>query len=365
MDDTEIHYLAYDPDEMYQDMMAAYVNAGGSVIRAGDEKEMLLRGVLDILMLAFAGIDNALRMATLRYAVGEYLDLKGEEKGCIRIEAAKATATITITTEAAEAVTIPAGSVVTEDGVNLYVTDEDIELDGTAGTVTAGITAEKTGSRGNALAAGAAMQFVASFDGVVSVVCAASASGGQDREDDETYKERIRTYGLSAVTTGTKEQYRNAAMNVSSEIVDAAPVNAGGGTVNVYLLPASETGTEALIDAVEAALSPNDVRPLTDRVVVLLATKKTYTLNVQYTAEGVANINAAVASAVEEYQTWQDRAIGRDFNPDRLKALLYQAGCSRVVFAAGSEFDGGTAEYTEIAENEYCKGTISLAVMSA
>ena len=76
MDDTELHYLAYDADEMFQEMLVAYMGAGGSVIRAGDEKEMLLRGVQSTFMLAFAGIDNALRMATLRYAVGEYLGMK-------------------------------------------------------------------------------------------------------------------------------------------------------------------------------------------------------------------------------------------------------------------------------------------------
>jgi uncharacterized phage protein gp47/JayE len=56
---------------------------------------MLLRGVQGIIMQAFAGIDNALRMDTLRYAVGEYLDIYGEKRNCYRIAAAAATSTIT------------------------------------------------------------------------------------------------------------------------------------------------------------------------------------------------------------------------------------------------------------------------------
>ena len=68
MDNTELHYITFDPDEMWQAMNLAYIEAGGDVLYAGDEKEMLLRGVQAILMQAFAGVDNALRMATLRDA---------------------------------------------------------------------------------------------------------------------------------------------------------------------------------------------------------------------------------------------------------------------------------------------------------
>lgn len=363
--DSELHYLTYDAEEMWEAMQMAYVDAGGDILYPGDEKEMLLRGVQSILMLSFAGIDNALRMDTLRYAVREYLDIYGEKRNCYRIRATAATAKAAIVFRATgETKTISAGTLVTADGQVLYRTAEDITVTGLAETIEANITCTQTGAVGNGLVSGAEMQFLMPEDAAESIVCSESASGGQNEEDDETYRERIRTYGLSAVTTGPKEQYRSTAMEVSSEIIDANPVNGGGGIVNVYLLPASDTGTEALIAAVTAALTPNDERPLTDSVVVQLATKKEYTLNVQYVTDGLANASANISAAVAEYQEWQDRTIGRAFNPDRLKALLYRAGCSLVVFGSGSEFDGGAAEYTEIAENEYCKGTITLAVMS-
>jgi len=45
MDNTEIHYLTYDPEEIFQEMNLAYIQAGGDILYPGDEKEMLLRGV--------------------------------------------------------------------------------------------------------------------------------------------------------------------------------------------------------------------------------------------------------------------------------------------------------------------------------
>ena len=65
MDDTELHYVTYDADAILSDMLISYMEAGGGIINPGDEKEILLQAVLQIMMQAFAGMDNALRMDTL------------------------------------------------------------------------------------------------------------------------------------------------------------------------------------------------------------------------------------------------------------------------------------------------------------
>ena len=364
MDDNELHYLTYDPDEIWNAMVTAYMEAGGDALYPGDEKEMLLRGVLQMFMQAFAGIDNALRMDTLRYAVRDYLDVYGEKRNCYRIQAVAARATVTITArETGYAETIPAGTPLTEDGETLYLLTADTALTGQAETVEAEVMCSIAGAGGNGLAAGAQMQFLTSYAGVESVYCTTAAGGGQDAEDDETYRERIRTYGLTSVTTGPADQYRAKAMAVSSEIVDAVALNGGEGHVDVYLLPKDPLNAGDITIAVQKALSAADVRPLTDIVSVSPGTRKIYELNIEYTAPEGSDLTDALAAAVETYQAWQDTKLGRAFNPDRLIALLYQAGCTRAVIAEGSSFDGLDAVYTEIAEREYCSGTISLAVM--
>lgn len=175
---------------------------------------------------------------------------------------------------------------------------------------------------------------------------------------------KIRKHGLTSITTGPAAQYESAAKDVSTLILDANAVRLGAGHVGVYLLLSSNEGSAAIIQSVTEALSPQEVRPLTDQVTVALATAIPYTLNVQYQAESGSNITNAIGEAVSEYQTWQDQVIGQPFNPDKLMALLYRAGCTRVIWGSGSEFgDGGSVEYTPILENQYCHGTISLAVI--
>ena len=184
-----------------------------------------------------------------------------------------------------------------------------------------------------------------------------------DEEDDDTYRERIRTHMLTTVSTGPKAQYESAAMAVSSDILDAQALQTGDGRVTVYLIFASGNGQDALIDEVAETLNGDDARPLTDYVTVTAASKVTYTLNVQYQYDGSATTGALITEAVSAYKKWQEQTIGRAFDPDKLISLMYQAGATRVIIGSGSSFNGGDATYTEIAENEYCSGEINTAVI--
>lgn len=366
MNDNEVHYLTYDPDEIWAAMTQAYMEAGGDVLYPGDEKEILLRGVQEILVQAFAGVDNALRMATLRYAVREYLNLYGEGRNCYRIAAAAATAKVEITFRTTNAArTIVKGTpLVAPDGEMLYLLAADVNQTGYEETVTADVICGKTGGGGNGLLAGMQMQFLSPLDAVVSVFCVENASGGQDEEADETYRERIRRYGLTSIATGPEVQYESAAMDVTSEILDANAVNGGAGIVNVYLLLSSDVGADTIIEAVKAKLNARNVRPLTDQVVVAKADAIPYRLNVRYATGDGRNLAAEVTAAIEEYKKWQDETIGRAFNPDRLMAMVYQAGASRVIWGEGSNFNGGSVAYTEIDEKSHCQGVINMEVIA-
>lgn len=366
MDNTELHYVTYDPDAIWDEMILNYVQAGGDILYPGDEKEMLLRSVLADIVQVFAGVDNGLRMQTLRYAVGEYLDVLGEQRGCERIQAQAATATVTIVTNATgEADTLPAGTAMTADGEMFYLLTDDLALSGYAQTLTAQVEADRAGSAGNGLAAGTQMQLQNTHPAISSVVVASSATGGQEAEEDETYRERIRQYGLASISTGPARQYEAAAKAVSSVIVDARAMKLSAGSVGVYLILSDSTGAAALIQQVVDALNAENARPLTDTVTVYQATDISYTLNVQYSADSSSATAQAIADAVSNWQAWQESTIGLAFNPDRLMAALYQAGATRVVWGTGSAFNGGDVEYTEISASARCKGTITLTEITS
>lgn len=366
MDNTELHYVTYDPDAIWEDMINAYVEAGGDILYPGDEKEMLLRSVLSDIVQVFAGVDNALRMQTIRYAVGEYLDTLGEGRGCERIQATAATATVRIVTNATgESTTLSAGTAMTADGQLFYLLTEDIELSGSVQTIDTAVIADRTGSIGNGLLNGMTLHMQTPNPSVNSITTIGDAAGGQEKEEDDLYRERIREHSLVSVTTGTKESYRSAAMAVSSVIVDAMPICIDDGCVCVYLLLSDNTGSAAIVADVENALNDRTVRPLTDTVSAALATDITYVLNVEYQLDSSATGADVLDEVAEDYQKWQDNSIGLAFNPDKLLAALYQAGATRVIWGAGSHFNNGTVAYTAIATNARCKGTITLTPISS
>lgn len=358
----EIFYIDTDADRIWQAMLMAYMQNGGDVLYPGNEKEMLLRGVLAMIVQTAANVDNALKMDTLRFAVRDYLDLYGEKRGCYRISAKPAGAMVTLqlTTDGASKY-IPAGTQMTHDGVVLYALDDDVRANADVLQVTVHVTCTETGTGGNNLTEGTEMQLMNYQNLVNRAVVATMENTGRDAEDDESYRERIRLYGLGSVTTGPSARYEAAAKEVSKDIIDAKAVMTAPGTVTVYLLIGTEDGTEGIIRGVGTALDDEKTRPLTDLVHIAAAEKVGYRIFVKYNA-GSEN-EADIMKAIREYKEWQESRIGRAFNPDMLMSKLYQAGASRVQWGEGCTFDGGAFGYHELSAGQYCSGEIYPAVM--
>lgn len=364
MDTSELHYVNCDPEAIWDKMQETYIAEGGDVLYPGDEKEILLRAVQAISVAILACVDNGLRQSTRRYSQGEFLDLYGEEHHCPRIEATKAKATVEITFEATGvAKTIPAQTELTADGVFLYHLTEDVTQTGAAQTVQAEIECSTAGAVGNGLTSGTQMQFIQSEDAVLSIYTTTAATGGQDREEQEAFRERIGEHGVVTNVAGPSGPYEAMAEAVSSLILDAKALNDDEGDVGIYLILASGASSSAIIQAVEDALSPRDKRPLNDHVEVHLATEVAYTLHPTIYYPSSENLADAITATIAEYKDWQDHTIGRAFNPDKLTAALFQLGVTRVQYASSDGISGAGAVYTEIAQRSHCVGTITPEVV--
>ena len=93
-----------------------------------------------------------------------------------------------------------------------------------------------------------------------------------------------------------------------------------------------------MIEEVENALTPKDVRPLTDKVLVGPPETVEYALAGKWFLSSsdstlLASITKAVDAAVEGYRLWQRSKPGRDINPDELIARMRNAGAKRVELA--------------------------------
>lgn len=288
--------------------------------------------------------DNAGKMGTLKYSRDDYLENLAALRGVDRIEATAAVTTLqfTISEPIESVVAIPAGTRVTNGNDVYFATDEYAEI--AAGSTVAVVPATCTtaGTLGNGFAAGEFTTLVNTLPYITAVTNTDTTSGGADTEDDDSLKERIYNAPSSYSTAGPAGAYKYYAKSVDPSISDVVVQSTTPGTVEVYFVcDGGELPSESLINKVSETLADNNIRPLTDNVIVRAPATQEY--NVEFTyyisasdKSAVSAIQAAVSTAVSLYNTWQTERIGRDINPDYLLQKLMEAGAKRAVITRPS-----------------------------
>lgn len=156
-----------------------------------------------------------------------------------------------------------------------------------------------------ATAQGAALDNLAAFFGVTRL----------PGETDDALRERVRLAPEAFTVAGSTGSYRFHALSADPSIVDVAVISPSPGVVNLYPLVTTGLPSQAILDAVTAAVSADDVRPLTDQVQVLAPTPVDYTITATVTPYVGQNpdltLQAAQAAAADLVAQWNAR-LGHD-----------------------------------------------------
>ncbi|WP_226841913.1 baseplate J/gp47 family protein [Enterobacter cloacae complex sp. I2] len=157
-------------------------------------------------------------------------------------------------------------------------------------------------------------------------------------EDDDSYRRRIRLSWYARNTAGSREAYEYYARDVGSVVLDAhayGPPDTDPGYVDVYVLSAEGDGTPSaeLLAAVNEALSPEDVRPLTDFVTVKAPEIVGYSVDATLVISNGPDTDAVVAAAKEALATYTESVhkIETDVSLAGIYAALKQAGVDDVI----------------------------------
>lgn len=153
-------------------------------------------------------------------------------------------------------------------------------------------------------------------------------------EADEALRQRVQLSLEAQSVAGPEGAYLFHARAADERVRDASVISPGAGEVLVTVLASSGDGTapQDLVDAVEAAVGAEDVRPLTDHVTVSSAAVVDYTIEAELTlyhgpdADVVAD---AARASVEAFATRHHR-IGHDITRSGLFAALHVEGVQRV-----------------------------------
>jgi phage-related baseplate assembly protein len=214
-----------------------------------------------------------------------------------------------------------------------------MHIDYSYAVLTVDVEAECTtaGIAGTGFVPGQINQIVDPVGYVTGVSNTVISAGGVDIEKDEPYIERIQLAPERFSSAGPTGAYIFHAKSAHQSILDVSVYTVVAGTVEVRVLMIGGTLPSAeILTLVDDALSPEDVRPLSDTVNVAAPTQIPYNIDVTYYIHQdqsalVNQIQAAVITAKDNFISWQKSKIGRDINPSMLISMLLNAGAKRVV----------------------------------
>lgn len=283
--------------------------------------------------------DYAGKMSFLTYARGDFLDNLAALRGIRRTEntAAVTVLQFSINSPIESVVPIPEGCRVTNGNDVFFATDEYAEIKAGEVSITVPATCTVAGVTGNGITAGELRILVNTLPYIATVTNTAVTYGGADREDDDSFRERIYAYPKSYSVAGPTGAYEYHTKEASPEISDVIVRSEIPGEVDIYFIcDGGRLPESTLIQKVTDHLEDRSIRPLTDKVIVHAPAVMEYDVRMTYyisssNKSAVASIQGYVGTAVATYNTWQTSKIGRDINPSYLIQKVMEAGAKRVV----------------------------------
>jgi len=363
---SDIQFVEIDSEKITNNLIKTFEETIGETLYPGDERRIFLQNFAPVLVALKNDINNTGKQNLLRYASGETLDAVGVDWfNVTRLPAQKSNTTLkfTLSTAQLDDVTIPEGTRATPDGELFFATSANLVIN--AGNTYGEILAESTeaGANYNDFIAGQIKSIVDPVPFVQSVENTNTSTGGSDIENDSDYRERIQISLESYSVAGPAGAYKYWALTADATISDVDVSSPSPGVVQVtVLLEGGEIPSQAILDKVEAILSSDTIRPLTDNVQVAAATEETYDIDLTYyisnddaaNETNIRNLIESSGGAVDQYIAWQCLKLGRSINPDELRRLILNSGACKI--------DITTPMFTEVNNDTVAKvDTINIA----
>lgn len=329
---AELEFIETDSEKIKTTILTELENGINEQLYPGDERRIFGEALAGVVVSVFNSINDACRQKMLRYARGETLDALGQSRDVYRIRAEKATATLVFSVKTAYStnIIIPEGTRVTGDLQRYFLTTKSAVLNAGELSVEVEAEAENSGTEYNGIFPGGLNTIVdiSNVPLIDSVSNRFVTSGGADSENDEAFRERIRVSENKLSTAGTEKAYKYFAISANASVTDAAVFSDEKGVVKIVPVCAGgEIPSQEILDEVHKACSADDVRPLTDKVVVEAPKVELYDIELTYytdkadESQVIENVEGE-NGAISRYVYWQGSNLDQDINPDYLKKLI-------------------------------------------
>lgn len=371
---ADIEFMNISAADIVERLVTGVEDQLGEPLYPGDERRLFLEALAPVLVGFINEANDACKQRLLRYARNEVIDALGERMQVDRLQAtpAKTVLRFSLAEARTRSTFIPQGTRATADGNAHFATTAAATI--AAGETHVDVSAECTegGAAWNGYGIGAIATLTDLIPYIAGVTNLDVTHGGDDGEPqdsggegDERYRERVRLAPAKLSTAGPQESYIYHALAASPLITDVKALNDhAAGTVELIIMTEDGDPSEDVINAVKAACNDTTVRPLNDLLTVTGPERISYDVEIKYytTAENEQATVAAVegeGGALDQYNAWQQLKIGRDINPDKLRAF-----CLAPTEGTGAlRMDIIKPAFTQLTERQLAKfsGTLSVS----
>lgn len=356
IDRDELVVFENTPANILAGVYGDYTAMTGKPLRPGQSETLLLNTFAYREWVIREQCNEAIRNTLVPFATAPMLDYLGAFVGVERLPASGALTVISFDTKGNNPTptVVPAGTrVATTDGQFVFETVADLTIpQAFPGPVLLSVEAQCTtvGVEGNNQLPTVILDPVSY---VVSATPTAS-SGGSQGETDAQLRARIQLAPNSFSVAGPEDAYKFFAKAAHPDVIDVAVTNPFPGVVELFPLVAGGVPAQVILDAVEAACSARNVRPLCDTVEVSAPTVVYYYLSVEltlYKKAVVATEKASAEKALTTFAAERAAGLGRDVVREQALAKCMTPGVYDAKLLA-------PASTLVIAENEVaiCKG---------
>lgn len=336
----EVEFVDTDTEALVNKLIAGYEEITGRTLYPADPVRAFILWLASIIIQERVGINESAKQNLPRYAEGENLDSLSEIfHNTYRLEPTAATTTLGfyITTTLEEDYIITDELEVTVDGVINFATTGYLIFKAGENYAEVGAICQSAGTIGNGFTPGQVSKLVSDeFLYFKEVANTTTTAGGSEEESDTAFYNRMRESEESYTTAGPRGSYAYHAKSVSSQISDVSAESPEDGVADVrIMLYGGKLPDKELIDRVQEYLSADDIRPMTDKVIVAAPDTIEFDIEATYyiprdKAATTKEIKQAVELATENYTLWQTSKMGRDINPSYFNAMLMESGIKRV-----------------------------------
>ncbi|MDR1120892.1 MAG: baseplate J/gp47 family protein [Dysgonamonadaceae bacterium] len=310
-------FIERDPDVIMSESKAQLEAFLGRELQPAQVEQLMLQFIVYREILLLNRFNAGMSQMLYQFSQAPILDYIAGLVAVERLSAASAGCTVCFTLVPGHGnVLIPEGTrVATSDSEVIFMVADDYILSKETESIDIPVLAEIPGKSGNGYLQGEVNKILDPLAFVSTVTNTDVTSGGSDEETDEQLQERIRLAPSQYSSAGSRQSYLFYAKSANPAIKDVSVSSPIPGTVLIVPLADENEISQKIFTDIYNACNAENVRPLTDTVIVAAPEQRDYAIEVNlvlFDNADASDVRDEISAILDVYAQENRKRLGVD-----------------------------------------------------